>query len=307
MERMQLRGRRVEGAHMSDTLPPLDLDARARTRVIREAIGLVLTTLLVGTIFLGPLIGVLTVSIPQVMVAAPEPIRQATIYLVGLEGPSEEEATGADGDDADGEAVPDEAEEPSEAVEEVPEAPEDVPEVPETPAPSPKPKPKAEPEPEAPPEPTPAPPSEAPAAQEGQEAAVAAAEPEPPKARRGRSGRCENLVPEIERVAEGEFTIRRALIDHYTADLKTFNTLGWSRRYEADDTKGWQVGGFGCTSPLFKAGLRSSDVVRYVNGKKTWNVLQILGLWLGQRKKETFEVVVLRKGQELTLRYTLLD
>ncbi len=290
---------------MSDTLPPLDLDAHARTRVIREAIGLVFTTLLVGTIFLGPLIGVLTVSIPQVMVAAPEPIRQATIYLVGLEGTSEEEATGADGEDPDGEAVPEEAEQPSQAVEEVPEPPEDVAETPEAAASSPRPKPK--PEPETPSEPAPAEASEAPPQQKGQDGAVAATEPEPPKARRGRSGRCENLVPEIERVGEGEFTIRRALIDHYTADLKTFNTLGWSRRYEADDTKGWQVGGFGCTSPLFKAGLRSSDVVRYVNGKKTWNVLQILGLWLGQRKKETFEVVVLRKGQELTLRYTLLD
>lgn len=114
---------------------------------------------------------------------------------------------------------------------------------------------------------------------------------------------CQEPHPQIEKVADGTWTIQRDLIDYYTSSIAVFNTLGYSRKYEEGDQKGWYIAGFGCKSPLYKAGLRSKDVVQAINGRKTNNVLQIFGIWTTMRKKGDFEVQVLRKGKVVLLHY----
>jgi hypothetical protein len=128
-----------------------------------------------------------------------------------------------------------------------------------------------------------------------------------PDAPKNRTTSCDDPHPQVEKVEEGLWIVQRELIDYYTSSIAVFNTLGWSRKYE-DETgeKGWEIGGFGCKSPLWKAGLRSRDVVQLVNGKKTNNVLQIIGIWLGSKKKGDYEVQVLRKGQVLKLKYKVV-
>lgn len=116
--------------------------------------------------------------------------------------------------------------------------------------------------------------------------------------------KCSDPHEDVHPQPDGSVLIDRDLIEYYTASIDRFNTLGYSRKHKGDDgSKGWLIGGFGCHSPLFKAGLRSRDIVQTVNGKKTNNVVQILFLWAGMKGKEDFEVVVLRRGEEKTLRF----
>lgn len=300
---------------MNDDLPPepspeatseADLRAvrrRATARAVGDALGLVVTTLIVGTLFLGPILGVLAASVPQITVALPEPVREVAFVFAGLPGEADAEATGAEGETTAEDAALDEEAPPPGEETPTPEAPvaAEEPPAPEQAPPS-------------PPEPGPTdapPPAEAPPIQTLPEPA----EPSPPKPpgsagapqpKAGRKGKCGDPVPEIRKLADGHWEVDRSIVEHYTANLKRFNSLGWSRRYDRDGVQGWQVGGFGCASPLWKAGVRSSDVIRSVNEKKTYNVMQILGIWLGQRGREEFVIEVLRRGEPITLRYTLV-
>jgi hypothetical protein len=277
---------------------------RATARVVGDAVGLVVTTLIVGTLFLGPILGVLAASVPQITIALPEPVREVAFVFAGLPGEADAEATGAEGEATAEDAALDEQAPP--AGEEAPSAAEEgpAPEVAPTPA---------EPAP-APPEPgttAEPPPAEAPPTETVAEPTPPAATQPPanaggPTPKAGRKGRCGDPVPEIRKLDDGHWEVDRSIVEHYTANLKRFNSLGWSRRYDRDGVQGWQVGGFGCASPLWKAGVRSSDVIRSVNEKKTYNVMQILGIWLGQRGREEFVIEVLRRGEPVTLRYTLV-
>jgi hypothetical protein len=56
---------------------------------------------------------------------------------------------------------------------------------------------------------------------------------------------------------------------------------------------------------LYKAGLRSKDVIQLVNGHKTNNLAQIIGLWLTSKRYGDFEIVFWRKGQIITHTYTV--
>jgi hypothetical protein len=124
--------------------------------------------------------------------------------------------------------------------------------------------------------------------------------------RPSRKSQCRQPHPQVHRVGTAAYEVEGDLIKYYTAKMERLNTLGYSKRYAEDEIKGWMIGGFGCKSPLWQAGLRSRDVVRSVNGKKTYNIVQIFGLWLGQRHKKEFLVTVLRRGKEVTLHYTVV-
>lgn len=166
--------------------------------------------------------------------------------------------------------------------------------------------------PDAPVKPVPAPKAEPevePKAEPGAEPAPAEAEARPKVAvsREQRlKERCGESFPGVLSVAADTFHVDREVLDYYSASVARLNTLGYSHRYEEGEVKGWVVGGFGCKSPLWHGGLRARDVVQTVNGKKTHNVLQIVGIWLSQRHKSSFEVTVLRKGKLVTLHYKVV-
>lgn len=116
---------------------------------------------------------------------------------------------------------------------------------------------------------------------------------------------CADPHPQITKVGDKHWQIEKDLVDYYTSSIAVFNTLGYSRKYDENDVKGWLIGGFGCKGPLYKAGFRSKDVIQLVNGHKTNNVAQILGVWLTSKKYGDFEIVFWRKGQVITHTYTV--
>jgi hypothetical protein len=117
---------------------------------------------------------------------------------------------------------------------------------------------------------------------------------------------CAEPHPQIKQVDSTHWRVEKDLVEYYTSSIPIFNTLGYSRKYDENGQKGWLIGGFGCKGPLYKAGLRSKDVIQEVNGKKTNTVAQIIGLWLFSKKKGVFEVKLLRKGKPMTFYYDVI-
>lgn len=128
----------------------------------------------------------------------------------------------------------------------------------------------------------------------------------PRRRRRGRPAKCRTPHPHVRKGADGVVEIDRSFVRAMTKNLKTFMSLGYSRPYRNGDTKGWFISGFGCTSPVFKAGFRRSDVLLTVNGKKTRTVTGVFMLYLKLKNKSDFEVRLLRRGQERTLKFRVV-
>ena len=115
--------------------------------------------------------------------------------------------------------------------------------------------------------------------------------------KKGKSNRCATPHPNVRTGADGIIEVDRTLVEYYTASLNRFMELGYSEPYERNGIKGFFIGGFGCTSPVYKAGLRRGDVLMTVNGKNTRTWVGVYLLYKKLRKETDFEVQVLRKGQ----------
>jgi len=126
------------------------------------------------------------------------------------------------------------------------------------------------------------------------------------KQHKGKQGKCRPSSDDIQPKGGNTFDVRRQLVDYYTGNLKKFNSLGWSGPYDENNVKGWEIGGFGCNSPLHFAGLRRGDVILSVNGKNTRNLLQLFGAYRKLKHDVDFEVLVLHKGQRKLMRYRLV-
>ena len=129
------------------------------------------------------------------------------------------------------------------------------------------------------------------------------------RAKKGRKSQCAVPHPNIrEGETSGVMEIDRSLVDYYTSSLKRFMELGYSEPFNRDGVKGFYIGGFGCKSPVHKAGLRRGDVVLTVNGKKTRTWIGVYLMYKKLKKKENFEVVVLRRGENepRTLRFRVV-
>jgi len=120
---------------------------------------------------------------------------------------------------------------------------------------------------------------------------------------------CKSVESDDIRKLDGTtWAVSRSLLDFHTQSIKHIMSLGWSGPYDGDDgTKGWQIAGFGCKSDLYIGGLRRNDVVLAVNGKPTRNVVQVYGLYRKLRKKNSFEIEILRKGERKVLRYQVVE
>ena len=75
------------------------------------------------------------------------------------------------------------------------------------------------------------------------------------------------LVESTPRVVQIALLADRELVEYYTSSIARFNSLGWSGPYNEDDLKGWKIGGFGCNSPLYHAGLQRGDIILTVNDR----------------------------------------
>ncbi|MEZ4322183.1 MAG: hypothetical protein R3F61_32220 [Myxococcota bacterium] len=105
---------------------------------------------------------------------------------------------------------------------------------------------------------------------------------------------------------DGTYEVDRELVNYYTASIKHFNELGWSKPNDRGDGAGWYVSGFGCNDPLWHGGLRRGDVVLTVNGKKTNNMMQVFLLYSKVKSNKHFEVKVRRRGKHIVLRYDVV-
>lgn len=115
---------------------------------------------------------------------------------------------------------------------------------------------------------------------------------------------CPKSYDGIQRRADGVIELDKSIVSYYTANLKRFNSLGWSKNNKGG--KGWVISGFNCFGPVWHGGIRRGDIILAVNGKKTNNMLQILRLYPKVRNQRKFEVDVLRRGRKLTLRYEIV-
>ena len=124
------------------------------------------------------------------------------------------------------------------------------------------------------------------------------------KTRRPRS--CDQPNPNIRAGADGTLEIDRSLVDRYTKNLESFMTLGYSRPHDEDGVHGWYISGFGCGSPVAKAGFQRGDVVLSVNGRKTRTWVGVYLLYQKLKNKDDFVVEVVRKGKPVTLRFRVV-
>lgn len=128
----------------------------------------------------------------------------------------------------------------------------------------------------------------------------------PNRRRRGR--KCEpDPIPQIRKVADDRFRVRREIIKEYTKNFGKLNSLGWSRTHRGDDGKadGMSVGGVRCNNDLHRAGIRSGDVIHSVNGHKVRNLVQALAVYGKVRKDRVLRVEITRRGKPRTLTYRI--
>lgn len=123
---------------------------------------------------------------------------------------------------------------------------------------------------------------------------------------RARKGKCDVEWPQIVAVGDRAWQVDRRLVEYYGSSIARLDSLGWSGRHSEEGEQGWKIGGFGCNSPLHHAGLRRGDIIRSVNGRPTKNLVQVFNTWRKLKRYDDFEVVVLRRGETLKLRYRLI-
>jgi hypothetical protein len=143
---------------------------------------------------------------------------------------------------------------------------------------------------------------------------LASVEPHPPRAhvgapRKGKPAKriCDEPNPHVRTGPDGVVEIDRSLVDAYTDNLESFMRLGYSEPYDEDGVKGWYISGFGCGSPVYKAGFRRADVLLSVNGKPTRSWVGVFFLYQKLKNREDFEVALVRKGEPMTLRFRVVS
>ncbi len=127
--------------------------------------------------------------------------------------------------------------------------------------------------------------------------------------RRARSAKCAADHPNVRTAADGIVEVDRSLVEYYTQSLERFMELGYSEPYERNGIKGFYIGGFGCTSPVYKAGFRRGDMLITVNGKKTRTWVGIFLLYKKLRRQTDFEVELMRRNDESprTMHFRVVD
>lgn len=127
------------------------------------------------------------------------------------------------------------------------------------------------------------------------------------RARARRRAKCEAAHPAVREGSDGVVEIDRAYVDEVTKNLQSFMKLGYSRPYNEEGVKGWYISGFGCTSPVHKAGFRRRDILLRINGKKTRSWAGVYLVYQKLKRKTEFEVDLLRKGEPQTFQFRIVE
>lgn len=127
------------------------------------------------------------------------------------------------------------------------------------------------------------------------------------KRRLRRMQKCKEPHPSVRVGQDGVVEVEKAYVDAVTKNLKAFMELGYSRPHDEDGVKGWYISGFGCTSPVHKAGFRRRDVLLRVNGKKTRSWAGVFLLYQKLKRKSEFQVELLRREEPVTLQFRIVE
>jgi S1-C subfamily serine protease len=123
-----------------------------------------------------------------------------------------------------------------------------------------------------------------------------------------KSPKCKSVEPtDIARHSKTHYDVNRSLFEYYTLNITRVFSLGWSRKYDGDDGEGWEISGFGCKSPLHRAGFRRGDAIQSINGKPTYNVVQLCAAYYALKNNDAFTVTLLRDGNIHRMSYTIID
>lgn len=133
-----------------------------------------------------------------------------------------------------------------------------------------------------------------------------AARGRPREAQKPKRPACPAPPDTLARVSETHWYIDRDIIEQYATNLSELQKLGsvWSHRGADGKLDGFKLGLSRC-SVLRAGGLRSGDVVHDINGRRIHSVLQAIGAYLALRAEPELVLHVTRRGQPLTLGYTV--
>jgi hypothetical protein len=131
---------------------------------------------------------------------------------------------------------------------------------------------------------------------------IRASDPDGIAARRARNRPppCDSAVAGITQVAEGHFSVERAVLDHYTT-LREALKLAYVTWHKDDDGKidGFSVYRIRCGNPLAQVGLRNGDVIHTINGKKIRSIPHAILVVAKVKRKDRIQVFGTRRGEPL--------
>ncbi|MDP2314779.1 MAG: hypothetical protein Q8P41_17880, partial [Pseudomonadota bacterium] len=117
---------------------------------------------------------------------------------------------------------------------------------------------------------------------------------------------CPESSQSIARVAEAAWYIDRDLIEYYATHMTELQKLGtvWAHKNKEGKPDGFRVALARC-SVLRQGGLKSGDIVHDINGRRISSVLQAIGAYIALRAEPELFVNVTRKGEPVTLAFTI--
>ncbi|KIG13546.1 Type IV fimbrial biogenesis protein PilY1 [Enhygromyxa salina] len=105
-----------------------------------------------------------------------------------------------------------------------------------------------------------------------------------------------------------QYSIRRWVAGAYTSRIEWLDSLAATEAISNSQGNivGWRLHGIAVGSPLFRAGLRSNDIVRVVNGQQLSSAAVVNELYQALQKPEVLTVGITRSGVNGTMTYSFV-
>lgn len=121
-----------------------------------------------------------------------------------------------------------------------------------------------------------------------------------------RAQECLPPNPDISKVDDYKYTVKRSLIDYYIDHMRKADDLAYTSWVEGKDgeVKGFRVARIRCGNDLYQAGFRGGDVVLEINGEEVTSTAQAVKAYMKLRSANVLKVKIRRRKQiyELTFR-----